>query len=61
MHGRHERKKPRVDLQAMKELGRLWSLEAGYLKSAGGGGEQTRAAAGNETLREMLWRFPGAE
>ena len=60
MYGRHERKKPRVAPEAMKELARLWSLEAGYRKPAGGGGERARAA-GNGTLREVLRRFPGAE
>ena len=39
MYGRHERKKPRVAPEAMKELARLWSLEAGYRKPAGGGKE----------------------
>ena len=60
MYGRHERKKPRVALEAMKELGRLWSIEAGYRKSAGRG-EQAGAAAANGPLREVLRRFPGAE
>ena len=60
MYGRHERKKPRVALEAMKELGRLWSMEAGYRKPASDGGERPRAA-GNGTLREVLRRFPGAE
>ncbi|MFN0170107.1 MAG: hypothetical protein ACKV22_27110 [Bryobacteraceae bacterium] len=49
MYGRHERKKPRV------------ALEAGYRKSADGGWERTRTTAGNGTLREMVRRFPGAE
>ena len=61
MYARHERKKPRVALEAMKELLRLWSLEAGYRKPAGTGGERTPAAAGNGALREVLRRFPGAE
>ncbi|MFN0166372.1 MAG: hypothetical protein ACKV22_08060 [Bryobacteraceae bacterium] len=60
MYGRHERK-PRVALEAMKELARLWALEAGYRKPAGGRGERARTAAGNGTLREVLRRFPGAE
>ncbi|MFN0166442.1 MAG: hypothetical protein ACKV22_08425 [Bryobacteraceae bacterium] len=61
MYGRHERKKPRVVLDAMKELSRLWSLEAGYRKPAGGGGDRAGTAAGNGTLQEVLRRFPGAE
>ena len=61
MFGRHGRKKPRVALEAMKELARLWSLEAGYRQSAGGSGERTRTEAGNGTLREVLRRFPGVE
>ncbi|MFN0166593.1 MAG: hypothetical protein ACKV22_09180 [Bryobacteraceae bacterium] len=61
MYGRHERKKPRVALEAMKELARLWALEAGHRKAAGGGGERARTAAGNGPLREVLRRFPGAE
>ncbi|MFN0165398.1 MAG: hypothetical protein ACKV22_03120 [Bryobacteraceae bacterium] len=61
MYGRHGRKKPRAALEAMKELTRLWALEAGYRTPAGGGGERTRTTAGNGTLQEVLRRFPGAE